>query len=143
MIRRPPRSTQSRSSAASDVYKRQGLDCPVPPPEPVPGVVAPGGGATAGGGAWPNPKKGKVLAGVCGTARMRPPLLTDGPRTPPKWDIPIRVAVRTVAVPNAATAKVGVKVAVGRGRTTISRNGFRRPNSPRTSIAHDFSTHPG
>ena len=27
MIRRPPRSTQSRSSAASDVYKRQDLDC--------------------------------------------------------------------------------------------------------------------
>src|SRR5680860_1073562 len=26
MIRRPPRSTQSRSSAASDVYKRQGPD---------------------------------------------------------------------------------------------------------------------
>src|SRR5450756_765631 len=26
MIRRPPRSTQSRSSAASDVYKRQGVD---------------------------------------------------------------------------------------------------------------------
>src|SRR5680860_571067 len=26
MIRRPPRSTQSRSSAASDVYKRQKLD---------------------------------------------------------------------------------------------------------------------
>src|SRR5680860_241142 len=26
MIRRPPRSTQSRSSAASDVYKRQGQD---------------------------------------------------------------------------------------------------------------------
>ena len=25
MIRQPPRSTQSRSSAASDVYKRQGL----------------------------------------------------------------------------------------------------------------------
>src|SRR5428012_21773 len=25
MIRRPPRATQSRSSAASDVYKRQGL----------------------------------------------------------------------------------------------------------------------
>src|SRR5680860_1629299 len=28
MIRRPPRSTQSRSSAASDVYKRQGTGCP-------------------------------------------------------------------------------------------------------------------
>ena len=28
MIRRPPRSTQSRSSAASDVYKRQGLEIP-------------------------------------------------------------------------------------------------------------------
>ena len=27
MIRRPPRSTQSRSSAASDVYKRQADDC--------------------------------------------------------------------------------------------------------------------
>src|SRR5450756_3214821 len=27
MIRRPPRSTQSRSSAASDVYKRQGDMC--------------------------------------------------------------------------------------------------------------------
>src|SRR5450756_542582 len=26
MIRRPPRSTQSRSSAASDVYKRQSAD---------------------------------------------------------------------------------------------------------------------
>src|SRR5450756_143207 len=29
MIRRPPRSTQSRSSAASDVYKRQTGKCPV------------------------------------------------------------------------------------------------------------------
>eukprot|EP00657_Telonema_sp_P-1_P007681 TRINITY_DN27768_c0_g1_i1.p1 TRINITY_DN27768_c0_g1~~TRINITY_DN27768_c0_g1_i1.p1 ORF type:complete len:156 (-),score=28.45 TRINITY_DN27768_c0_g1_i1:52-519(-) len=28
MIRRPPRSTQSRSSAASDVYKRQTIDNP-------------------------------------------------------------------------------------------------------------------
>eukprot|EP00657_Telonema_sp_P-1_P011590 TRINITY_DN687_c0_g1_i3.p1 TRINITY_DN687_c0_g1~~TRINITY_DN687_c0_g1_i3.p1 ORF type:complete len:117 (-),score=35.72 TRINITY_DN687_c0_g1_i3:137-487(-) len=27
MIRRPPRSTQSRSSAASDVYKRQVIQC--------------------------------------------------------------------------------------------------------------------
>eukprot|EP00657_Telonema_sp_P-1_P006757 TRINITY_DN26173_c0_g1_i1.p1 TRINITY_DN26173_c0_g1~~TRINITY_DN26173_c0_g1_i1.p1 ORF type:complete len:124 (-),score=61.25 TRINITY_DN26173_c0_g1_i1:25-396(-) len=27
MIRRPPRSTQSRSSAASDVYKRQAVRC--------------------------------------------------------------------------------------------------------------------
>src|SRR5450756_984376 len=29
MIRRPPRSTQSRSSAASDVYKRQDMDHPL------------------------------------------------------------------------------------------------------------------
>src|SRR5450756_943836 len=37
MIRRPPRSTQSRSSAASDVYKRQVLyaDCPSRPNYPV------------------------------------------------------------------------------------------------------------
>src|SRR5450756_3138908 len=39
MIRRPPRSTQSRSSAASDVYKRQNL--------PVPGAYR-GYGATQG-----------------------------------------------------------------------------------------------
>ena len=29
MIRQPPRSTQSRSSAASDVYKRQGSRSPL------------------------------------------------------------------------------------------------------------------
>src|SRR5450756_3252700 len=37
MIRRPPRSTQSRSSAASDVYKRQpmrGRDCQTNRPVP-------------------------------------------------------------------------------------------------------------
>ena len=34
MIRRPPRSTQSRSSAASDVYKRQILPPRLPPPPP-------------------------------------------------------------------------------------------------------------
>src|SRR5450756_1618971 len=33
MIRRPPRSTQSRSSAASDVYKRQILDTNCDPDE--------------------------------------------------------------------------------------------------------------
>ena len=33
MIRRPPRSTQSRSSAASDVYKRQHRGCASVPPE--------------------------------------------------------------------------------------------------------------
>src|SRR5680860_670345 len=32
MIRRPPRSTQSRSSAASDVYKRQSSTCSFPVP---------------------------------------------------------------------------------------------------------------
>src|SRR5450756_2086181 len=37
MIRRPPRSTQSRSSAASDVYKRQRL-----PRAPTVGII-PGG----------------------------------------------------------------------------------------------------
>ena len=31
MIRRPPRSTLDRSSAASDVYKRQGVE-DIPPP---------------------------------------------------------------------------------------------------------------
>src|SRR5664280_3278503 len=31
MIRRPPRSTLSSSSAASDVYKRQGGYCPMDP----------------------------------------------------------------------------------------------------------------
>eukprot|EP00657_Telonema_sp_P-1_P009381 TRINITY_DN3569_c0_g1_i1.p1 TRINITY_DN3569_c0_g1~~TRINITY_DN3569_c0_g1_i1.p1 ORF type:complete len:137 (+),score=44.88 TRINITY_DN3569_c0_g1_i1:135-545(+) len=35
MIRRPPRSTQSRSSAASDVYKRQPLQLPCRMCEPL------------------------------------------------------------------------------------------------------------
>src|SRR5450756_1492287 len=61
MIRRPPRSTQSRSSAASDVYKRQGLfrghptlsHVPAPYRQSSPGgphQVGPGGlsGARAG-----------------------------------------------------------------------------------------------
>src|SRR5450756_1286 len=41
MIRRPPRSTQSRSSAASDVYKRQ-VVAPAAKPEHVPGALRPG-----------------------------------------------------------------------------------------------------
>ena len=47
MIRRPPRSTQSRSSAASDVYKRQASDTPGPAENafqaadgPAPGLAA-------------------------------------------------------------------------------------------------------
>ena len=44
MIRRPPRSTQSRSSAASDVYKRQAIPCLVlgqaKPPQAVPSAGA-------------------------------------------------------------------------------------------------------
>src|SRR5450756_1238423 len=39
MIRRPPRSTQSRSSAASDVYKRQGLPCRASPLLSISGMV--------------------------------------------------------------------------------------------------------
>src|SRR5450756_3207800 len=61
MIRRPPRSTQSRSSAASDVYKRQ---VHVPPdadagrayellaPAAVDGVLATLGGIAAGTLLW-------------------------------------------------------------------------------------------
>src|SRR5450756_2869090 len=48
MIRRPPRSTQSRSSAASDVYKRQRI-CVVGVPRHPPdagAVVGVGGHAT-------------------------------------------------------------------------------------------------
>ena len=41
MIRRPPRSTRKESSAASDVYKRQGL------PYVISGLVAAGGMAAA------------------------------------------------------------------------------------------------
>src|SRR5450756_1848155 len=45
MIRRPPRSTQSRSSAASDVYKRQitnrplAITMPAPTTKPIEGVA--------------------------------------------------------------------------------------------------------
>src|SRR5450756_2684176 len=38
MIRRPPRSTQSRSSAASDVYKRQDLKGMPPMPAGLPRI---------------------------------------------------------------------------------------------------------
>eukprot|EP00657_Telonema_sp_P-1_P012971 TRINITY_DN98_c0_g1_i3.p2 TRINITY_DN98_c0_g1~~TRINITY_DN98_c0_g1_i3.p2 ORF type:complete len:101 (+),score=42.24 TRINITY_DN98_c0_g1_i3:132-434(+) len=44
MIRRPPRSTQSRSSAASDVYKRQVANPWSVPPDtgcPMPGPPSP------------------------------------------------------------------------------------------------------
>src|SRR5665213_4255499 len=55
MIRRPPRSTQSRSSAASDVYKRQMFDDSVSMWDPDRGAFAgrnvrqlPGGGHERG-----------------------------------------------------------------------------------------------
>src|SRR5665809_148025 len=59
MIRRPPRSTQSRSSAASDVYKRQPRTTPRAVPRPLrsyarpimKGVVAAGHPLTAEAGA--------------------------------------------------------------------------------------------
>ena len=49
MIRRPPRSTLDRSSAASDVYKRQDWDIPTPDWDNAPGWSAgvPSGAATA------------------------------------------------------------------------------------------------
>ena len=53
MIRRPPRSTQSRSSAASDVYKRQGRDRADHPGERSGEARAPSGGAGSGDRARP------------------------------------------------------------------------------------------
>ena len=92
------------------------------------------GGMLIGSGAGElNPEKGEVLVGVGGSARMRP-LWDDGARPTPSWDNPMMVAVRTVAVPKAATAKVDGEVAVGRGRTTISRNGLGRPTKARNCI---------
>src|SRR5680860_1892425 len=49
MIRRPPRSTQSRSSAASDVYKRQMLECAGPSHRLRPSVLAVGLAQSTGG----------------------------------------------------------------------------------------------
>src|SRR5450756_90649 len=62
MIRRPPRSTQSRSSAASDVYKRQLLDAD---------QVAALTGSRYWHGGWRNPTGGHMdpLALARGLAR--------------------------------------------------------------------------
>ena len=63
MIRRPPRSTLDRSSAASDVYKRQGLPVGA---DGGGGAVSEGGGAGGGGGVGSNqraaPWRHKVFA---------------------------------------------------------------------------------
>src|SRR5450756_152428 len=68
MIRRPPRSTQSRSSAASDVYKRQILACAGAMPVPVRADgVGPLSIAKTGhffvGGKYVDTNDGPVLAG--------------------------------------------------------------------------------
>src|SRR5680860_625099 len=57
MIRRPPRSTQSRSSAASDVYKRQAR-------------LSPAGSVPAVSTRW-DPSTGILAGPVDGPARVR------------------------------------------------------------------------
>ena len=52
MIRRPPRSTLDRSSAASDVYKRQGQR-----PDEHPGVADSGTSPTAGEAGHPKQRR--------------------------------------------------------------------------------------
>ena len=53
MIRRPPRSTLDRSSAASDVYKRQiETNAGQLQKVPVPDYFGGGGGIDAGGGVY-------------------------------------------------------------------------------------------
>ena len=42
--------------------------------------------------------------------------------------------MRTIPVASDARAKIDGGVAVGRGRTTISRKGLGRPNKPRNCI---------
>ena len=48
MIRRPPRSTLDRSSAASDVYKRQAPELGMLPPGGLVGGFVGGGGSVGG-----------------------------------------------------------------------------------------------
>src|SRR5450756_1785102 len=72
MIRRPPRSTQSRSSAASDVYKRQRLNCAAEAhPSPVRDLRVAGDPSSCSR----PPRPPAELAVSCGSLPARPELL--------------------------------------------------------------------
>src|SRR5450756_3056256 len=92
MIRRPPRSTQSRSSAASDVYKRQGrAGDPSALLEP----------ARARAATRPA-SDGDVVAGDRGADGT--PALDDQPRAGPQHDVRTRLhAARCAPVLGGAT----------------------------------------
>src|SRR5450756_3104105 len=71
MIRRPPRSTQSRSSAASDVYKRQHVDVV---PEGTGWTVPPFAGTIKDGrlyGRGSTDDKGPAIASIFALAAAR------------------------------------------------------------------------
>src|SRR5680860_1313272 len=77
MIRRPPRSTQSRSSAASDVYKRQPVvESVLAPPGPIPNPVVTrhSAGEYSGG----NARGGEAAAGAPHHRRDMAPVTRGG-----------------------------------------------------------------
>src|SRR5450756_3043242 len=103
MIRRPPRSTQSRSSAASDVYKRQGHDRRRAGPDPRrdrcagrrgrPRGALPGHGAPLGSGCRHRHGGGRRRAGGDDRVPDRPRARCDGP--PQRLEGGVRVPGRS------------------------------------------------
>src|SRR5450756_1975405 len=80
MIRRPPRSTQSRSSAASDVYKRQSPACPASsPPTTMPSAACAGRSSCASSRTAASLLRGSAPSNGC--SRPRSPAACRGARS--------------------------------------------------------------
>src|SRR5450756_1832581 len=107
MIRRPPRSTQSRSSAASDVYKRQGLDRTWDPDRPA--------AADRGERVLPGGDASDSLPAGAGTRSPYAPHLVAGPRSGCRDDrrLGLRAffAPAELSLPQVATACDGAPAA--------------------------------
>src|SRR5665809_124592 len=136
MIRRPPRSTQSRSSAASDVYKRQAQFCP-------PRILEDGAGAevsiaTASREPLPlelEPLVDEPLELAAGSTTTRPietvePVAVEGFGSP--------IAAATSHFVDAQVGRAGSVEGTGAGNcaTDASRNWYF-PNGD-SSVATDY-----
>eukprot|EP00657_Telonema_sp_P-1_P005143 TRINITY_DN22319_c0_g1_i1.p1 TRINITY_DN22319_c0_g1~~TRINITY_DN22319_c0_g1_i1.p1 ORF type:complete len:136 (+),score=46.36 TRINITY_DN22319_c0_g1_i1:77-484(+) len=110
MIRRPPRSTQSRSSAASDVYKRQYQ-------RRVRGRLEQNSTFNMGKGDIKS-KRGKISSGTYGARRQKKkvaayvaPVVKEKPAAKEKVEEPKKAAAKKPAAKKAAAKKPAAKKA--------------------------------